>query len=382
VYDARDAAGEAGIGTLRPVPGTPPDPVPVIRSDAHFRHTGLVEFSAGRELACHESPERAVEIELALRADGNFTFAEPTEHGSGPVLAVHDADLVEVVEHAWTDALAAGDADGSRPLIPDTYLLGAYPGPMHLDSLPDGAHRRLGAFCFDSATPIVAGTAAAARAAVDVALTAAAIVADGAPLAYGLCRPPGHHAARRMLGGYCFYNNAAIVAEWLLGERGFSRAAILDIDYHHGNGTQQLFWERGDVLYVSLHADPARAYPYFSGYAAETGAGDGAYLTRNFPLPAGTDLDGYASELSTALRLIGAFEPDAPVIVSLGFDTFERDPIGDLALRTPDYREIGAMIGALGAPVVALQEGGYAVDAIGANAVASLTGLRDAQPVP
>jgi acetoin utilization deacetylase AcuC-like enzyme len=185
-----------------------------------------------------------------------------------------------------------------------------------------------------------------------------------------------------MLGGYCFYNNAAIAAEWLRRERRFERVAILDVDYHHGNGTQQLFWERGDVLYISLHGDPARAYPYFSGYAGETGAGEGAHMTRNIPLPAGTGLDRYASELRTVLDLIAAFAPDAPIIVSLGFDTFQRDPIGDLALRTADYHEIGGMIGSLGARVVALQEGGYAVDAIGANAVAFLTGVREAQAAP
>ena len=180
-----------------------------------------------------------------------------------------------------------------------------------------------------------------------------------------------------MLGGYCFFNNAAIVAEWFRRDGGFARVAILDVDYHHGNGTQQLFWERGDVLYLSLHADPARAYPYYSGFAAERGAGDGLGATRNFPLAAGTTLDGYASALAEALRLVEAFAPDAPLIVSLGFDTFERDPIGDLALRTPDYGEIGVLIGALGHPVVALQEGGYAIDAIGANAVAFLGGLRE-----
>jgi acetoin utilization deacetylase AcuC-like enzyme len=358
------------------VPAAAPDPTPVIRSDAHLGHSGLLELVGGREVPCYETPERAIEIERALRVDGGFAFEEPADHGTAPILAVHDAALIEVVEQAWTDALAAGDADGSRPLIPDTFLLGTYPGPMRLSSLPDRAHRRLGAVCFDTATPIVAGTAAAARAAVDVALTAAARVVAGAPLAYGLCRPPGHHAARRMLGGYCYYNNAAIVAEWLRSAPGFARIAILDVDYHHGNGTQQLFWERGDVLYVSLHADPARAYPYFSGYAAETGAGEGAHLTRNFPLAAGTGLDGYASALRTALGLIEAFEPEAPLVLSLGFDTFEHDPIGDLALRTPDYGVIGRMIGAMGAPVVALQEGGYAIDAIGANAVAFLAGLR------
>jgi acetoin utilization deacetylase AcuC-like enzyme len=181
-----------------------------------------------------------------------------------------------------------------------------------------------------------------------------------------------------MLGGYCYFNNAAIVAEWLRREGGARRVAILDIDYHHGNGTQQIFWERADVLYLSLHADPARAYPYFSGYASEGGAGDGAGLTRNWPLAAGSGLDEYAVALAEALGMIVAFAPDAPLVISAGFDTFERDPIGDLALRTQDYREIGRMIAGLGMPTITLQEGGYAIDALGANAVALLTGLRGA----
>jgi acetoin utilization deacetylase AcuC-like enzyme len=183
-----------------------------------------------------------------------------------------------------------------------------------------------------------------------------------------------------MLGGYCYFNNAAISAEWLRREAGATRVAILDIDYHHGNGTQQLFWERGDVLYVSLHADPARAYPYYSGAAAERGAGPGAGTTRNFPLPPRTGLDGYATALRAALAAIEGFAPDGPLVVSLGFDTFVRDPIGDLALRTSDYAEVGRLIGGLGLPVVALQEGGYALDAIGANAVAFLDGLRAGLP--
>jgi acetoin utilization deacetylase AcuC-like enzyme len=351
-------------------------PIPVIRSDAHLAHTGLIELVAGREVPCYESPERAVEIERALVADGGFAFEEPSPHGAEAILAVHDEALVQIVESAWTDAVAAGDADGSRPLIADTYLLAAYPGPMRLGGLPDDAHRRLGAFCFDTATPIVAGTAGAARVAVDVALTAAERVVGGAPLAYGLCRPPGHHAARGMLGGYCFYNNAAIVAEWLIREGGHSRVAILDVDYHHGNGTQQIFWERGDVRYVSLHADPSRAYPYYSGYADETGSGPGEGATLNLPLPVRTGLDGYATALEVGLDRIATFAPDAPLVLSLGFDTFERDPIGDLALTTDDYAVIGRRIGRSGLPVIALQEGGYAIDALGANVVAFLTGLR------
>ena len=352
--------------------------IPVIRSDAHLAHSGLIELVGGREIPCWESPERAVAIEVELRARGDFSFEAPTEHGRDPILAVHDADLVEVFEGAWTDALAAGATDGSRAWIPDTYLAAAYAGPMTLGALPTGAHHRLGAYLFDTATPIVAGTWGAARVAVDVALTAAERVVGGAPLAYGLCRPPGHHAARGMLGGYCYFNNAAITADWLRREGGARRVAILDIDYHHGNGTQQIFWERGDVLYLSLHADPARAYPYFSGHAAEIGSEDGAGLTRNWPLAARTTLDGYATALAEALSLVTIFAPDGPLVISAGFDTFERDPIGDLALRTPDYAEIGRMVADLGMPMVVLQEGGYAVDALGANALALLTGLRGA----
>jgi acetoin utilization deacetylase AcuC-like enzyme len=222
----------------------------------------------------------------------------------------------------------------------------------------------------------VAGTWGAALVAVDVALSAAARVVSGVPLAYGLCRPPGHHAARAMFGGYCYFNNAAIVAQWLLSQGGARRVAILDIDYHHGNGTQQIFWERGDVLYLSLHADPTRAYPYFSGHASETGAQSGAGLTRNWPLPSRAAFDEYATALAEALSLAAGFDADAPLVLSAGFDTFERDPIGDLALRTSDYAKIGEMIRALGAPVIVLQEGGYALDALGANALALLSGLR------
>ena len=352
-----------------------PELVPVIRSDAHLAHTGLIELASGVEIPCFESPERITAIEAALTTDGGFAFEAPAEHGRGPILAVHDPEVVEVFEHAWADALAAG-GDGSRPWFPDTFLLASYRGPMPPGQLPSGARHKLGAYLFDTATPIVAGTWGAALAAVDVAVTTAERVVGGTRLAYGLCRPPGHHAARGMLGGYCYFNNAAIVAEWLRREGGARQVAIVDIDYHHGNGTQQIFWERGDVLYLSLHADPARAYPYFSGYAAETGGGYGVGMNRNWPLAAGTTLDGYATALAEALRMVAEFAPDAPLVLSAGFDTFEHDPIGDLGLRTEDYAEIGRMIGGLRMPTIVLQEGGYAVDALGANAVALLSGLR------
>lgn len=353
-----------------------PNQIPVVYSDVHLAHDGLIELLAGREIPCFESPDRALAILDALQRDRRFAVQSPIEHGLEPILAVHDADLVDLLNYAWADALASGAANGSRPLIPDTFAVSAYAGPMALGGRPASRADRLGAYCFDTATPIVAGSYAAARSAVDVALSAAQLVIDGAPLSYGLCRPPGHHAGRGLFGGYCYFNNAAIVAEWLASRH--AKVAILDIDYHHGNGTQQLFWERSDVLYVSLHADPAGAYPYFSGYASEVGAGAGAGFTRNIPLPRGTELAAYRVALAVALQLIDDFAPDAPLVVSLGFDTHVDDPIGGFALRSTDFAQLGTMIGRVGRPVIALQEGGYAVEALGASATGLLGGLHEA----
>ena len=327
----------------------------------------------GVSIPCYESPQRATAIREALLATGEFAVEAPTEHGPDPIAAVHEVELIDLVEHAWTDAVAAGH-DHDRPLLPDTFLLGAYSAGMTLERLPAGRHDRLGAYCFDTATPIVSGTASAARAAVDIALTAVDRVLAGEPLAYALCRPPGHHAGRNLIGGYCFFNNAAIAAQSML-DRGAQRVAILDVDFHHGNGTQQIFWDRGDVLYVSLHGDPAGSYPYFSGYATERGSGPGEGATLNLPLAGGTDGDAYLGALDEALRAIRDFDPDAPLIVSLGFDTYHADPICNLSLHTDDYVRIGAAIASLAMPVVAIQEGGYAVEALGANAVAFLGGL-------
>jgi acetoin utilization deacetylase AcuC-like enzyme len=352
----------------------PSSATPLVASDAHLAHTGLVELLAGREVPCYESPERATVIREALLATGGYELVAPTDHGPDPIAAVHELELIDLVEHAWADAVADG-RDPSRPLIPDTFLLGAYAGRMDLGTLPRGRHDRLGAYCFDTATPMVEGTATAARAAVDIGLTALDLVLGGAPLAYGLCRPPGHHAGRNLIGGYCFFNNAAIVAEAVLA-RGAQRVAILDIDFHHGNGTQQIFWERADVLYVSLHGDPAGIYPYFSGHATERGAGDGQGTTLNLPLAPGTEGDAYLAALDDGLGAIRAFAADAPLVISLGFDTYHADPICNLGLATEDYGRIGAAIANLGGSAIVLQEGGYAVDALGRNAVAFLGALR------
>jgi acetoin utilization deacetylase AcuC-like enzyme len=347
--------------------------IPLVASDHHLAHDGLIELVGGRPEPCFESPERATVIREALLATSAYELVAPVDHGPDPIAAVHELELIDLVEHVWIDALAAGH-DVSRPLLPDTFLVREYAGRMPLEQLPANRRDRLGAYCFDTATPIVAGTAEAARASVDIALTALDRVLEGARLAYGLCRPPGHHAGRNLIGGYCYFNNAAIVAESLVA-RGARRVAILDVDFHHGNGTQQIFWERSDVLYVSLHGDPRGIYPYYSGYATERGAGTGDGLTLNLPLPPGTEGDAYLAALGEALAAVRTFDPDAPLVVSLGFDTYHTDPISNLALHTDDYGRIGAAIGALTMPVVALQEGGYAIDALGVNAVAFLAGV-------
>ena len=195
---------------------------------------------------------------------------------------------------------------------------------------------------------------------------------DGAPLAYGLCRPPGHHATTSLYGGYCFFNNAAIAAAHVAATTG-ARVAVLDVDYHHGNGTQQIFYERDDVAFVSLHGDPARAYPYHTGFADETGAGRGRGSTCNVPLAAGTDDDAYLDALARALDAVERFDP-AVVVVSLGVDTYIGDPMCDLALSTEGMGRVGAAVAGLGRPLVVLQEGGYADTALGANVATWLLG--------
>jgi acetoin utilization deacetylase AcuC-like enzyme len=241
---------------------------------------------------------------------------------------------------------------------------------------------RAGYWGLDSAAPLVAGTYDAARAAVDVALTTMDLVLGGERAAYGLCRPPGHHAARSMYGGYCFFNNAAIVADAITRATG-ERVAILDVDYHHGNGTQQIFWRRGDVRYISIHADPERAYPYFLGRADESGEGEGSGENLNIPLRAGATNADYLEATDRAVEAIAA-GPGSIVVVSLGFDTYGLDPIGDFALTTDVYHEVGHRIATLDRRLVILQEGGYHRPSLGENARAWLRGAegRAFDPLP
>jgi acetoin utilization deacetylase AcuC-like enzyme len=228
----------------------------------------------------------------------------------------------------------------------------------------------------DAGVPITSGTWAAVQESANVALTGAKRLRAGAKAVFSLCRPPGHHAAADYMGGYCYLNNAAIAAQYLR-DNGCERVAILDVDYHHGNGTQSIFYQRADVFCASLHADPSVEYPSFLGYADETGAGAGAGYNSNFPLPHGTDWASYSVALHNACDLIASFAPDA-LVVSLGVDTFEKDPISLFKLKNDDYLRMGEQIAGLGKPTLFVMEGGYAVEDIGINAVNVLQGFEQA----
>ncbi len=350
--------------------------VRAVYSLEHLRHAPRREFTDARSRPIYEIPERAETIRGALETDGGFELVDPTEHGTDPITAVHDRAMLAFLEDVWRAWREAGVP--SEEAIPDTFPLPAMREGIGSGPMPSTPRGRLGAWCFDTATPIAEGTYPAARAAVDVGLTAADLVLGGERFAYGLCRPPGHHAARAMFGGYCFFNNAAIVAEDLVRRTG-EPVAMLDVDYHHGNGTQQIFYHRGDVLYVSLHGDPDRAYPYFTGSADErgTGAGEGANL--NLPLPEGCSDEEYLANLDRGLDAIGS-HGGSTVVVSLGIDTYGQDPICDLALTTAAYHEAGRRVAALGRRVVVLQEGGYFVPHLGENVRNWLRGLEGREP--
>lgn len=357
-----------------------------VYTPGHLTHDVTHETYLGQAVPASEVAERAERIRETLQADGGFEIVAPTEHGLDPILAVHDEGLVRFVETAWADVRTQG-IDRSF-LVADTYPVRAMFEGMSDEALarlrePVAIGGRTGWYGLDSSNPLVQGTWTAARGAVDVALTAVDLVLDGGETAvYGLCRPPGHHAARSMAGGYCFFNNAAIAAQSIV-ERTGEHVAILDVDVHHGNGTQQIFWRRGDVLYASLHADPMRLYPFFLGHAHEVGEGPGRGANLNLPLPERTEDEGYIETLDLALERI-ADTPGSIVVVSLGFDTHEHDPLGDLALTTAGYHEMGRRVAALGRRLVILQEGGYHRPSLGENARAWLRGAegRPYDPVP
>lgn len=339
-----------------------------IYSDDHRLHHGRCELIDGELKPCFEMPSRADQVLQRVRAQGLGPVQGPEDFGRGPLLRTHSGDYLDFLQGAWARWAAAGN---QVDLLPFTWPARTLRGVR-----PDSLHGQLGYYSFDAGAPITAGTWQAAYSAAQVALTGQQAIAAGAGSAFALCRPPGHHAAADLMGGYCYLNNAAIAAQAFL-DQGCMRVAILDVDYHHGNGTQSIFYDRDDLMFASIHGDPRAEFPFFLGYADEIGTGAGEGYNLNLPLPAGSTWDAWGAALDQACRRIEQYAPEA-LVVSLGVDTFKDDPISRFGLDSPDYLRMGERIARLGKPTLFVMEGGYAVDEIGINAVNVLEGFQGA----
>ena len=343
------------------------DSMITVFSEDHRLRNARTELHGGELVSPFESPQRATLVLDRVREVGLGEVVAPSRYGPEPLLRVHDPQFVEFLSTAAADWRAAGNRGEA---IPD-----CWPARRMFQRRPNSIAGKLGFYAMAGETSICDGTWEAACAAADVAVSGADRMTSGAKAAFALCRPPGHHAAHDLYGGYCFLNNAAIAAQFLR-DHGAARVAILDVDFHHGNGTQDIFYSRPDVLFVSIHGDPIEAFPYFSGYVDEVGSGAGEGLNLNLPLPRGTDFSVWRGALETGLARIRCFAPDA-LVVSLGVDTFVGDPISFFKLESADFSTYGRMIGACDLPTLFVLEGGYAVADIGVNVVNVLSGFED-----
>lgn len=335
-----------------------------VYSDAHRSHDPQFFLVRGVIKRTTEQPERADRLLRGL-AKGRHTLVAPTAFGQGPRAQIHSPEYLDFLATAWEQWLALGDA--GPEMIANIHPV------RHAATYPSHIVGKLGWHTADTACPIGPGTWAGACAASDVAATAAQLVLDGEDAVYALCRPPGHHAYRDMAGGFCFLNNSAIAAAHL--RQAHARVAVLDVDVHHGNGTQGIFYARPDIYTVSIHADPVAYYPFVWGYAHERGDGPGLGTNLNIPLAIGTGDDGYLAAFEGAARAIASFAPGA-LVVALGLDASEHDPLAALKVTTPGFRRIGAGVARLGLPTVLVQEGGYLSDVLGDNLAAFLEGFE------
>ncbi len=336
--------------------------------DTHRLHAPRGELYGGELVRPFECPERWDYIVARLKDVGMTDMCPPGSLDMTGVNKVHSSAFLTFLQDAWSLWEAEGFKGEAIPTVVPARRM-RQREPAHIDG-------KLGYFCMAIETAITNGTWQAACASAAIAQTAQALVAAGEPAAFALCRPPGHHAASDLYGGYCFLNNASIAAEGFIAQ-GADRVAILDVDFHHGNGTQDIFYRRSDVLFASLHGHPQDAFPHFLGYADETGEGAGEDYNCNFPMRPGTAFKEWGEALNQACHRIAQFGADA-LVVSLGVDTFENDPISFFKLRSDDFSRTGERIAALKTPTVFVMEGGYAVEEIGTNTVNVLTGFMHA----
>lgn len=337
-----------------------------VYSEKHALRDSRTELCGGELVAPFECPLRAEHILQRVQGVGLGDVIAPRQFDLGPVTRIHDPAFIHFLETCWEDWLAEGYKGEAIPIC--------WPARGMQQRIPEHIDGKLGYYALAAETAICNGTWEAARASVDVALTAQAALRGGARSAFALCRPPGHHAAADMFGGYCFINNAAVAAQAFI-DQGATRVALLDVDFHHGNGSQAIFYDRDDVMFLSLHGDPKQAFPHFLGYADETGNGAGDGFNHNYPMGPGTSFRTWGEALTDACRKIGNYAPDA-LVISLGVDTFEHDPISFFKLASDDFKRYGATIAGLDLPTLFVMEGGYAVEEIGINAVNVLEGYE------
>ena len=348
----------------------------IFYSENHRQHNPPFEvFDGGQRVPYLENPDRMDKILNALRSINWAETIEPDDFGLDPILAVHDADYIHFLASCWdewraTDPEVVSATDNSV-FLPATFAL------RRQSRVPKSLLGRAGYYIMDLSAVIVGGTYQAALSSANCALSAAQDIlrlpstVDRPQPAFALCRPPGHHAGKDYGAGYCFINNAAVAANYLSAK---GKVAVLDIDYHAGNGTQDIFYDRNDVLTISIHGDPDFEYPHFIGFADETGAGAGLGFHRNFPLPAGTDDAEYLETLNEALKLITVYSPSS-IVISAGMDIYEGDLLGKFKITREGIREIGKRIAALNLPSLVVMEGGYDNDALGKNIVTLLDEL-------
>jgi acetoin utilization deacetylase AcuC-like enzyme len=336
----------------------------IVFAEAQLGHRPGGYLVRGVRRPCPETPERATVLKEAAQAAGHLLVA-PDAYGPGPRAAVHTPRYLRFLETAHERWQAL---EGASPeVIPNVHPMGRASG------YPESVVGQAGFHMADTACPLAAGSWTAITASADAAVHAARLVQTGEPAAYALCRPPGHHAFADMAGGFCYLNNCAIAATEL--RRHASRVAILDVDLHHGNGTQGIFYARADLLTVSVHADPAQFYPFFWGHAHERGEGSGEGYNLNLPLPLGSGDAVFLAALDRALAEIRIYAPGA-LVVALGLDAFEGDPLAGLKVTTTGFHEIARRIGALKLPTVLVQEGGYPSAALGKNLISFLGGFE------
>jgi acetoin utilization deacetylase AcuC-like enzyme len=334
----------------------------IFHSETHKLHRlGLPAWAPADYDAHLENPQRVDSILAALQKTTWAEIIPPGDFGLDPILAIHTQIYLDYLKNAYHEWKEITNEAG---LVAIPYTQGIDSVTALSGKIPD----QDGFFMTDLKVPITSGTYPAALASAQCALSAAQAISTGSKVAFGLCRPPGHHAGAQICGGFCYLNNAAIAAQWLSR---LGRVAILDIDFHAGNGTQAIFYDRPDVLTISLHADPTREYPTYAGYAHETGSGPGFDFHHNFPLPSKTDDDAYCRVLGQALSLINDYSPTF-LVLSAGFDTFVDDPLSDLEITRAGFSRFGRMISDLHLPTAIILEGGYNTAELGNNVVALL----------